>query len=67
MKQGTASHSGMGATKVEPRSQAISPKLPAREGMQVIPTRPTAMYEGRGIEAPMAGKSIHHSGSQGKH
>lgn len=74
MKQGRASSSTVGSTKVEPTSRAVPPAFPARLGMmqgnhsdsgksqvQKIP-----MYEGRGLEAPMKGVTIHHKGSQGR-
>lgn len=72
MKQGKASHSGMGSTKIEPRSHAVPPAYPARLGtmqgnhsdsgthrVQKIP-----MYAGRGLKAPMVGTTIHKKGSQ---
>ena len=72
MKQGQANHSGMGSTKVEPKSRAVPPAYPARLGtmrgnhsdtgkhrVQKIP-----MYEGRGLKAPMKGVTVHPKGSQ---
>jgi hypothetical protein len=67
MKQGHAQHSGIGSTKVEPNPQAVNPQWPVRLGMQVIPTRPTQMYEGRGLKAPLAGEEVYRAGSQGRH
>lgn len=75
MKQGRATHSGSGSTKVEPHSRAVSPSHVSEMGsMQgnhtmeegTIRVRSAPMYEGRGLEAPMAGTTIHKSGSQGK-
>lgn len=67
MKQGQASTSHIGSTKVEPRSRAVNPAAAAEEG--IIEHRHTSLplYEGRGLEAPMRGSTIHHCGSQGKH
>lgn len=66
MKQGTATHSGSGATKVEPKSNAVSPGYTDQLG-QSVQFKKVPMYEGRGLEAPMKGTEIHHCGSQGKH
>ena len=65
MKQGTG-HSMMGATKVEPKSRGVNVSAVADIGIQSIRTRSQQMYVGRGIEAPMAGCTIHKAGSQGK-
>lgn len=72
MKQGRASHSSMGSTKVEPKSHAVPPAYPASlgikrgnhsdEGTTRVKTIP--MYEGRGLKAPMKGVTIHPKGSQ---
>lgn len=67
MKQGQAQTSRMGATKVEPRSQAVNPEAVSEIGQQVVRTHSIPMYEGRGLEAPMVGTTVHHCGSQGKH
>ncbi|MGH7239316.1 MAG: hypothetical protein ACREHG_04525 [Candidatus Saccharimonadales bacterium] len=67
MKQGQATHSAVGSTKVEPKSMGINPQYPARMGMEVIPTKPMQMYEGRGLEAPKPKTECHPCGSQGKH
>jgi len=67
MKQGQATHSGSGSTKIEPRSHAVSPEAVAEIGLQVVRHTTVPIYEGRGLEAPMAGTTIHHCGSQGKH
>lgn len=76
MKQGRASHSGMGGTKVEPRSHAVPPQYPSQlgemRGNHITDGRTVSggtkpMYEGRGLKAPMVGTTQHHSGSQGRH
>ena len=76
MKQGRASHSGSGATKVEPRPQAINPggvgQLGIMQGNHVTDGRPAnnaiePIHAGRGLKAPMVGQTSHHAGSQGKH
>jgi hypothetical protein len=67
MKQGQASSSGMGATKVEPRPRAVCPEAVANIGLQQITYKKIPMYEGRGLKAPMAGEEVHHCGSQGRH
>lgn len=72
MKQGRASHSSTGATKVEPRSHAVPPAYPARLGtMQgnhadtgTVHVNKVPIYEGRGIEAPMKKVTVHPKGSQ---
>lgn len=74
MRQGRASHSGSGSTKVEPRSHAVPPAYPASLGIKVgnhsergtTRVQKIPMYEGRGLKAPMVGTTIHRSGSQGK-
>lgn len=77
MRQGRATHSGMGSTKVEPKSHAVPPAYPAGIGEmkgnhatgQPRPVNVTKvpMYEGRGLEAPMVGVTTHKAGSQGTH
>lgn len=76
MKQGRASTTTMGSTKVEPNSHAVPPAYPARLGtMQgnhameggTVRVQHILMYEGRGLKAPMAGTTSHPCGSQGKH
>ena len=75
MKQGSASHSGSGATKPHTVSKAVPPAYPDQMGrmmgnhadhgtirMQKIP-----MYEGRGLEAPKAKHTVHPHGSQSHH
>jgi len=77
MKQGRASHSGMGSTKVEPKSQAVSPSAVSKigimqgnhaaDGGHTVRVTSTPLYEGRGLKAPMVGTTQHHKGSQGTH
>jgi len=77
MKQGRASHSGMGSTKIEPRSHAVNPSGAgnlgimrgnhASDGNGDMPFKSIPLYEGRGLQAPMVGQTNHKAGSQGKH
>lgn len=75
MKQGQATHSGSGSTKIEPRSNAVSPAGVARIGNMIgnhadcgtIQAKQIPIYEGRGLEAPMVGVTTHKAGSQGGH
>jgi hypothetical protein len=68
MKQGQAAHSGMGATKVEPKSMGISPGAVSRIGnAQSETTKAEPIHQGRGLKAPMVGCTTHKSGSQGRH
>lgn len=67
MKQGQATTSRMGSTKVEPQSKAVNLEYVAECGIHQVRATSVPMYEGRGLEAPMVGTEIHHSGSQGKH
>ena len=75
MKQGKATHSGMGSTKVEPKTQVANQEFIERMGAKVGnhssegPVRVTKvpLYEGRGLEAPMKGTSTHKAGRQGRH
>ncbi len=66
MKQGTG-RSTDSAQKREPVSHAVSPAAASEIGVQVIRHTSLPLYEGRGLEAPMQGTTIHHCGSQGKH
>lgn len=77
MKQGNASHSGMGSTKIEPRSQAVGIARVSQLGNHVgnhvsdgprpnLPVQRDPLYEGRGLKAPMVGQTSHKAGSQGK-
>ena len=76
MKQGRASHSGMGGTKIEPRSHGVNPAYPAILGSMkgnhsmegdTPRTEVVPMTQGRGLKAPMAKETQHHCGSQGRH
>jgi hypothetical protein len=67
MKQGRATTSVVGSTKVEPNSKAVNVEAVAEIGLQYVRANSAPMYEGRGLEAPMAGCTTHVSGSQGKH
>lgn len=66
MKQGTG-NSSIGDRKVEPRSKAVNVPAVAEMGQQYVRTSSLKLYSGRGYEAPMAGSTVHHCGSQGKH
>lgn len=75
MKQGRASHTGMGSTKVEPASRAVNVSAVQQMGTMrgnhadtgTVRLNSQPLYEGRGLEAPMKGTTIHDCGSQGKH
>lgn len=77
MKQGQATHSGSGSTKVEPRSHAISPGAVsqigikqgnhASDGGHTVHVATPSLNEGRGLKAPMVGTTSHAKGSQGKY
>lgn len=77
MKQGSASHSGPGARKVEPTPRAVNPAAVAQIGTalgnhatgveRILPGGAVPIYSGRGYEAPKAKSTIHHGGSQGRH
>ncbi len=67
MKQGQASSSGAGSQKREPIPHKVNVAAVADMGNQVIRHTAVPMYEGRGLEAPHAGTTIHNTGSQGKH
>ena len=67
MKQGTASTSKSGSTKTEPKSKAVSVGCVSNIGIQQRYAKtPPMMYQGRGLEAPAATRTIHATGSQGK-
>jgi hypothetical protein len=58
----------MSGEKREPISHAVNPGVVSQIGVHEAHTRPPQpLYAGRGIEAPKAATTIHHSGSQGKH
>ena len=68
MKQGRATTSVLGSTKQEPISHAVCPAGAAQIGLaEGRYAAISPLYEGRGLEAPMAGEEVHHCGSQGKH
>ena len=76
MKQGSASRDGRAGWKAEPRSRAVSETAVSQIGSSMGnhvtevgmkmnkwgASKP--LYEGRGYEAPMAGKHSYPSGSQ---
>lgn len=72
MKQGRASHSGSGSTKTEPVSRAVSPGAVSQMGNMIGNHSESGthrvhhekLFEGRGLKAPMAGTTVHKSGSQ---
>jgi hypothetical protein len=67
MKQGQAQSSGTASTKREPIAHAVSPAAVSEIGIHQVRATSLPLYEGRGLEAPMQGTTIHHCGSQGKH
>jgi hypothetical protein len=67
MKQGRATTSVVGSTKVEPNSKVVSVEAVSEIGIHQVRANSAPMYEGRGLEAPIAGCTTHESGSQGKH
>lgn len=76
MRQGQASSSGPGSRKIEPRAHAVSPAGVSQIGEAMgnhatdtarnLHGSSEPMYKGRGFEAPKAGVTIHHGGSQGR-
>ena len=72
MKQGRATTSQVGSTKVEPRSRAVPPAYAAGMGVMKgnhadtgkVQLQKIPMYEGRGLEAPKMKVNIHPKGSQ---
>jgi hypothetical protein len=66
-QQGRADHSGMGSTKREPIPHAVSVPAVSEIGIHQVRGTSLPLYEGRGLEAPMAGSTTYESGSQGKH
>lgn len=74
MKQGQASHSSKGSTKVEPKSHAVSPAAVgniglmqgnhAADGGHTVRHTSTPLYQGRGLKAPMKGTTSYPKGSQ---
>ncbi len=66
MKQGTGNSTNSG-TKREPIAHAVSPAAVSEIGIHQVRGTSLPLYEGRGLEAPMQGTTIHETGSQGKH
>ena len=66
MKQGTSTSTNSGQ-KREPIAHAVSPAAVSEIGAHQVRTTSLPLYEGRGLEAPMQGTTIHHCGSQGRH
>lgn len=66
MKQGTGKSTDSGQ-KREPIAHAVSPAAASEIGVHQVRHSSLPLYEGRGLEAPMQGTTIHHTGSQGKH
>ena len=73
MKQGRASHSGMGATKSIATPKVVPPAYAGRIGLQqgnhatdkgTVRLQRIPMYEGRGLEAPKMKVTVHRKGSQ---
>lgn len=78
MKQGRATTSSTGSTKVEPNSKGVNvtgvAQLGIMQGNHISDCdapnqkyRSEPLYEGRGLKAPMVGETSHRSGSQGRH
>jgi len=77
VKQGSATTSRGGSTKVEPMSRAVSPAAVDQMGNMLgnhatdqkggsLHGGTVPLYQGRGLEAPMVGTTIHKGGSQGR-
>jgi len=66
VKQGRATHDGTGSTKREPIAHAVNPAAVSEIGIHQVRATSLPLYEGRGLEAPMAGTTTYESGSQGK-
>lgn len=72
MKQGSATHSGSGATKPATVSRAVPPAFAAGLGVMkgnhsehgTVHVQKIPMYEGRGLEAPATKTTVHRKGSQ---
>lgn len=67
MKQGRATTSIVGSTKVEPISHKVSVEAVSEIGLQVVRATSLPLYQGRGLEAPMVSETSHKTGSQGKY
>lgn len=67
MKQGRATNDGTGGQKREPVSHAVSPAGANQLG-KIVFQNPDPLYEGRGYSAPVpVSKTVHPTGTQGKH
>lgn len=66
MKQGQGRTTASGQ-KREPIAHAVNVAAVAEEGIHEARYNSLPLYEGRGLEAPMQGTTVHHCGSQGKH
>lgn len=66
MKDGTGKTTQSGQ-KREPIAHAVSPAAVSEIGIHQVRGTSLPLYEGRGLEAPMQGTTIHQRGSQGKH
>lgn len=67
MTQAPSYSTKIASTKVEPKSNAVNPAAVAEIGVHQVRSTSLPLYEGRGLEAPMQGTTVHHSGSQGRH
>lgn len=77
MKQGVASSSRMGSTKIEPRSHSVNPAGVEQLGTMlgnhaegtkgILSGASVPLYRGRGLEAPMVSEETSNCGSQGKY
>jgi hypothetical protein len=77
MKQGRATTSRIGATKVEPHGRGVSPAAVsmigisqgnhAADGGHTVRNVSRPVFSERGVQAPMKGQTTHHKGSQGRY
>ena len=67
-QQGRADKSGPASQKREPISKGVNPGGVDQLGNHVGVARAvTSLFRGPGFRAPMAGATVHKSGSQGRH
>ena len=66
MKEGSGRTTQAGQ-KREPIAHAVSPGAVSDIGIHHVRGTSLPLYQGRGLEAPMQGTTIHETGSQGKH
>jgi hypothetical protein len=77
MRQGQASYV-KGDYKTEPKAHRVSETAVSQlgtalgnhamdSGGKILRGASKPLYEGRGLEAPMAGEQCHHCGSQGRY